>query len=54
MNYTIIEIIHQDPDYLVRVALNESSTIFLNFNHIPSQEEVNRIVESFLEENNGV
>ena len=54
MDYEIIEIIHNDPNYMVRVVLDENSSIFLNLNHIPSQEEVNRIIESFLEQNNGV
>lgn len=45
MDYEIIEIIHNDPNYLVRVVLDENSSIFLNFDHVPSQEEVNGVVE---------
>lgn len=47
MNYEIIEIIYNDPNYLVRVVMDENSSIFLNFDHIPSQEEVNEIVEKY-------
>lgn len=46
MNHEIIEIIHKDPNYMVRVVLDENSSIFLNFDHIPSQEEVNMVVEN--------
>lgn len=46
MNYEIIEIVYNDPNYLVRVVMDENSSIFLNFDHIPSQEEVNDVVEN--------
>jgi len=55
MNYTIIEVF-LDPanKYRVRVAINENATEFFKFDHYPTQEEVNELVESYLSNlNNG-
>jgi hypothetical protein len=35
--------------WLVRVAINDERTIFLNFDHDPSQEEVDTAVTKWLE-----
>lgn len=47
MDHTIIEVIDNGNNYMVRVVLDENNTIFLNFDHIPSQEEVNSVVENY-------
>lgn len=56
MNYTITEVF-LDPanKYRVRVVVDENSTQFFKFDHYPSQEEVNIIVEQHLQSlnNNG-
>jgi hypothetical protein len=55
MNYTITEVF-LDPanKYRVRVAINENATEFFKFDNYPTQEEVNTIVESYLQNlNNG-
>lgn len=56
MNYTITEVF-LDPanKYRVRVVIDENSTQFFKFDHYPSQEEVNIIVEQYLQSlnNNG-
>ena len=50
MNYEINEIII-DPagKYRARVIIDENSSIFLKFDHYPSQEEVNIVVENYLQ-----
>lgn len=49
MNYEINEIIDKgNNNYMVRVTLDENNTTFLNFDHIPSQEEVNKVIENYL------
>lgn len=53
MDYTIIEIINNtNNNYMVRVVLDENNTVFLNFDHIPSQEEVNSEIERYLTSQN--
>lgn len=49
MDYEISEIII-DPagKYRARVIIDENSSIFLKFDHVPSQEEVNEVVENYL------
>lgn len=50
MNYEISEII-VDPagKYRVRVIIDEYSSEFFKFDHSPSQEEVNTVVENYLQ-----
>lgn len=49
MNYEISEIVVDLADrYRVRVIIDEYSTIFFKFDHVPSQEEVNEVVENYL------
>ncbi len=50
MNYQITELF-LDPanKYRVRVLINEHSTQFFKFDHYPTQEEVNTIVENYLQ-----
>jgi hypothetical protein len=50
MNYEICETI-VDPagKHRVRVIIDEYSTQFFKFDHAPSQEEVNSVVESYLQ-----
>jgi len=49
MNYTITEVFLDEADkYRVRVIIDESSTQFFKFDHYPTQEEVNELVESYL------
>jgi hypothetical protein len=55
MNYKITEVFLDAADkYRVRVAVDENSTQFFKFDHYPTQEEVNEVVESYLSSlNNG-
>jgi hypothetical protein len=55
MNYTITEVFLDEANkYRVRVVVDENSTQFFKFDHYPTQEEVNTIVESYLQNlNNG-
>jgi hypothetical protein len=55
MNYTITEVFLDAADkYRVRVIIDENSTQFFKFDHYPTQEEVNELVESYLSNlNNG-
>lgn len=50
MNYEISEII-VDPagKHRVRVIIDEYSSEFFKFDHSPSQEEVNSVVENYLQ-----
>lgn len=55
MNYKIIEVFLDPADkYRVRVAVDENSTQFFKFDHYPTQEEVNNIVEQHLKSINNV
>ena len=50
MNYTITEVFLDEANkYRVRVVIDENSTQFFKFDHYPTQEEVNTIVESYLQ-----
>ena len=55
MNYTITEVFLDEANkYRVRVVVDENSTQFFKFDHYPTQEEVNEIVSSYLQNlNNG-
>ena len=55
MNYEIIEIFPESSDrYRFRIKIDEISTQFFKFDHYPTQEEVNELVESYLSNlNNG-
>jgi uncharacterized protein YpmS len=49
MNYEIIEIFSESSDrYRFRIKIDENSTQFFKFDHYPTQEEVNELVESYL------
>ena len=49
MNYTITEVFLDEANkYRVRVVIDENSTQFFKFDHYPTQEEVNEIVENYL------
>lgn len=49
MNYKITEIFLDPADkYRVRVMIDENTTQFFKFDHYPTQEEVNIIVISYL------
>lgn len=54
MDHTIIEVIDNGNNYMVRVVLDENNTIFLNFDHIPSQEEVNNLIENYKSVSNNI
>lgn len=55
MDHTIIEVIdNTNNNYMIRVVLDENNTIFLNFDHIPSQEEVNSVVENYKSVSNNI
>jgi hypothetical protein len=49
MNYIISELF-LDPanKYRVRVIINENRSEFFKFDHYPTQEEVNIVVENYL------
>lgn len=50
MNYVITEVFLDPADkYRVRVKINENETQFFKFDHYPTQEEVNIIVEQYLQ-----
>ena len=49
MNYEINEtVIDPAGKYRLRVIIDDNTSIFLKFNEMPSQEEVNVIVENYL------
>lgn len=55
MDYKITEVFLDLADkYRVRVAVDENSTQFFKFDHYPTQEEVNTIVENYLNQQQGV
>lgn len=46
MDYIIIEnVVDASAAHRIRVIVDENNTIFLKFDHYPSQEEVNTTVE---------
>ena len=49
MNYTISELF-LDPanKYRVRVIIDENRTEFFKFDHYPTQEEVNEVVNTYI------
>jgi hypothetical protein len=50
MNYKITEVFLDPADkYRVRVVVDENSTQFFKFDHYPTQEEVNIVVENYLQ-----
>ena len=50
MNYEISEVIVDlAGKYRVRVIIDEYSTQFFKFDHAPSQEEINSVIESYLQ-----
>ena len=55
MDYEIIEIFPESSDkYRLRIKINENSTQFFKFDHYPTQEEVNSVVENYLSNQQGV
>lgn len=49
MNYKITEVFLDEADkYRARVVIDENSSQFFKFDHYPTQEEVNTIVEAYL------
>lgn len=57
MNYEIVEVITDlAGKYRARVIINDQTqeTVFFKFDHYPSQEEVNIIVENYLNNLNNV
>lgn len=55
MNYEIIETFPEPSDrYRLRIKIDENSTKFFKFDHYPTQEEVNNIVEQHLKSINNV
>ena len=51
MNYIITEsFLDMGNRYRTRVIISDTETIFLSFDHFPTQEEVNVLVELELEE----
>ena len=55
MNYKITEVFLDEADkYRARVVIDENSSQFFKFDHYPTQEEVNAVVEAYLSSlNNG-
>jgi hypothetical protein len=54
MNYEIIEVITDiSGKFRARVIIDENTreTMFFKFDHYPTQEEVNSVVEAFLSNN---
>ena len=55
MNYKIVEAFLDNSQqyYRVRVIINNETqeTFFFKFDHYPTQEEVNNVVEAFLSNN---
>lgn len=55
MNYKITEVfLDMSNMYRVRVILDENSSQFFQFDHYPTQEEVNSVVENYLSNQQGV
>jgi hypothetical protein len=55
MNYKITEVFLDAANkYRVRVVVDENSTQFFKFDHYPTQEEVNEVVENYLSQQQGV
>lgn len=54
MNYTIVEtIIDPAGKYRLRILIDENTTQFFKFDHLPSQEEINNFVTNYLHVNQG-
>lgn len=52
MNYKITEVFLDPADkYRVRVVVDENTSQFFKFDHYPTQEEVNDMVNNYLENN---
>jgi hypothetical protein len=54
MNYEIVEVITDiSGKFRARVVIDENTreTMFFKFDHYPTQEEVNSVVEAFLSNN---
>jgi len=54
MNYEIVEVITDiSGKFRARVIIDENTreTMFFKFDHYPTQEEVNSVVEAFLSNN---
>lgn len=50
MNYEISEIIvDTGGKYRARIIIDENTSMFFKFDHVPSQEEVNEVVENYLQ-----
>lgn len=50
MNYIITEVFLDSADkYRARVKIDENNTQFFKFDHYPTQEEVNEIVENYIQ-----
>lgn len=53
MNYIVSELFLDPADkYRVRVIIDENRTEFFKFDHYPTQEEINTIVDNYLNTNN--
>ena len=49
MNYKITEVFLDEANkYRLRVVIDENSTQFFKFDHYPTQEEVNEVVDNYL------
>jgi hypothetical protein len=50
MNYEMSEtIIDPAGKYRIRVIIDENASQFFKFDHAPSQEEINSVVENYLQ-----
>jgi poly(3-hydroxyalkanoate) synthetase len=57
MNYEIVEIFSDlSKEYRARIIINSETmeTVFFFFDHYPTQEEVNSVVENYLNQQQGV
>lgn len=49
MNYKIAEVFLDEADkYRIRVVIDEYSAQFFKFDHYPTQEEVNTVIEQYI------
>lgn len=47
MKYEIIEIINDGPSsYRIRISIDENNSQFLHLNYIPTQEEIENIIQN--------
>lgn len=52
MEYKITEVILDMAEkYRVRVSTDENNSIFLKFDHYPTQQEINEVVENYIATN---